>query len=75
MRVTTTMLSMLIVFCLSAQQRQRMSAEERAQRETEMMQKELNLTKEQLPQIDSINLFYAKKLNEMMSNSDRERVR
>ena len=74
-RVSATMLCLLVVFCLSAQQRQRMSAEDRAQRETEMMQKELNLTKEQLPKIDSINLFYAKKMNEMMANSDREQMR
>ena len=75
-RASITMLCMLIVIFASAQQqRQRMSAQERAQRETEMMKKELNPTKEQLKQIDSINLVYAKKMDELMTTGDRERSR
>jgi len=38
----------------------RMTVEERAQRNTEWMTKELNLTKEQVVLVDSVNLLFAK---------------
>ena len=40
-----------------------------------MMKTELNPTKEQLHLIDSVNLFYAKKMDEVMANGDREKMR
>ena len=69
------MLCMLIGLSVSAQQRQRMSAQERAQRETEMMKKELNLAEHQIPLVDSVNLCYAKKMDEVMVGGEREKMR
>jgi hypothetical protein len=52
--------------------------EERAKRETEWMKTDLTLTEKQIPLVDTINLKYAKKLNELrkqMEGQDREAMR
>ena len=69
------MLCLLVGLSVSAQQRQRANAEERAQRETETMKKELNLTEVQIHKVDSISLVYAKKIDEVMASGDREKMR
>ena len=67
------------VFTISYAQggRQRTSPEERAKRTTEWMKKELNLTQEQVAQIDSINLDYAKAQQSLFdeANGDRSKIR
>ena len=68
-------LCMLMTLSVCAQQRQRMSAEERAKTETEMMKKELNLTAAQAHKVDSIALHYAQKLDGVMATGEREKMR
>ena len=66
------------VFTISYAQggRQRMSPEERAKRTTEWMKTELKLTQEQVVEIDSINLAYAKAQQSLLeeANGDRSKI-
>ena len=50
-----------------------MTIEERAQRTTEWMTKELGLTPEQIAEVDSINLLYAKVQQSYIQAVDGER--
>jgi hypothetical protein len=59
-------------------QGQRRTPEERAKRETEWMKTDLVLTEKQIPLVDTINLKYAKKQDELrkqMEGQDRESFR
>jgi Spy/CpxP family protein refolding chaperone len=49
------------------------NAEESAKRQTEWMKKELKLTETQIAPVDSINLLYAKKQQELFQNRDTDR--
>ena len=40
-----------------------------------MMKKELTLSETQTHKVDSVNLFFAKKLDEVMATGDREKMR
>ena len=54
------------------------SAEEMAKRDTEQMKSELNLTADQLPKVEAINLKYAQKRSELFQNGpdgDFEQIR
>lgn len=66
----------LFVVGISAQEpqkRQRMTAEERASKQTEMMTKNLALTSEQEVKIKEINLRYAKQAEEKMASAQNDR--
>jgi Spy/CpxP family protein refolding chaperone len=49
------------------------NAEEYAKRQTEWMKKELSLTETQIAPVDSINLLYAKKQQELFQNGGTDR--
>ena len=68
-------IALFLTFPVLSQQRQRLPAIERAKQESEMLKKELNLTQTQTPKVDSIILFFAKKMDEIVSSGDRERMR
>lgn len=54
------------------------SPEEMAKRENELMKSELNMTADQLPKVEAINLKYAKKMGELFQQgppSDFEEMR
>ena len=57
--------------------RQQSTPEERAKRTTEWMKTELKLTQEQVVQVDSINLDYAKKQQALRDDAkgDRSKIR
>ena len=57
--------------------RRQFSAEEIAQRQTDWMKRDLNLTEEQVAPVDSINLLYAKAQVALMQSAsgDRESMR
>ena len=75
-RASLLMLWTLFVLTLSAQQqRQRPSAQDRAQQETQMMKNLLNPSEDLLCKIDSVNVHYAKKMDEVMRNGRREESR
>jgi periplasmic protein CpxP/Spy len=57
---------LFLVTLVTNAQPQRLSAEERAKRTTDMMKEKLALTDVQLTKVDSINLKYAKDLDEVM---------
>jgi predicted HTH transcriptional regulator len=52
------------VMAQQGMQRQKMSLEDRAKMQTQMMQQTLSLTPEQMPKIEAINLKYAKKIED-----------
>lgn len=54
-----------------------MEPKEMAARQTEQMKKELNLTDEQLPKVEELNLKYAEKMKEArdQANGDRDAMR
>ncbi|MDR1121531.1 MAG: hypothetical protein LBM08_11510 [Dysgonamonadaceae bacterium] len=72
--------TLLCVTALMAQResnRPRATVEERAKRTTEWMTQLLNLTPEQIPPVDSINLVYAKTQQVLFQSAegDREKIR
>ncbi|MDR2627908.1 MAG: hypothetical protein LBC40_07740 [Dysgonamonadaceae bacterium] len=74
--------TLLLAAVLTAQEeqsptRQRTTVEERAKRTTEWMTKSLNLTPEQIPPVDSINLLYTKTQHVLLKSAEgnREKVR
>ncbi len=76
--VIFSLLSCGIAFSQPPQGRgQRMTIEERSQKTTEWMTKELDLTKEQITPIDSINLLFTKTQQVLYQSAegDREKVR
>ena len=66
------MLVAMISFA-TAQQRQMMSAEERAKSQTERLDKLVTLTADQKTKIQAIDLELAKKMNTVMQNSQGDR--
>ncbi len=70
--VVTMLLAIAVTFA-SAQQRQRMSAEERAKNQTESMEKDLSLTADQKTKVQAINLDIAKKMDEQMQAASGDR--
>ncbi len=72
--MTIVLFSSLSLF---AQERQRMTVEERAKNVTEWMKTELKLTQEQLAPVDSINLLFAKtqQLLFQAADGDRSKIR
>jgi len=66
-----------IVFSQPPQSAQRITAEERAQRNTEWMIKELDLTKAQIVLVDSVNLLFAKVQQSYFQavDGDRDKIR
>jgi dipeptidase len=63
----------LFVQNLAAQPPQRRTPEERAKQETEWMKKELNLTDAQAARVDSLNLKYAKELQQVREKDFTDR--
>lgn len=66
------------VFAQDQQQRPRMTVEERAKKVTEWMVKDLDLKKDQVAAIDSINLVFTKAQQVLFQSSegvDREKLR
>ena len=57
---------------LQPPQRQQRTPEERAKRESDWMKTDLALTDKQIPQVDSINLKYAKKQSELIEKMRNE---
>ena len=64
---------LLITTSVFAQQRQRMSPEEMAKRQTEQMIEKLSLTDDQKVKVEAINLKYAKIQSEMMQADQGDR--
>ncbi len=66
------LLAILVPVDLSAQQMQgrRGTAEERAKSQTEMMQNQFGLSKDQLPKVNAINLKYTKEMEVIITNKD-----
>lgn len=67
----------LNVTIAEAQQRKRMSPDEMAKRQTEMMTSELDLSADESEAIEAINLKYALKLDKMRDEAagDRDKMR
>lgn len=65
-------LLILLIFCMHAvgqrEDMAKLSAEEIAERQTNRMKTDLNLTEEQIPKVQAINLEYAKKTKELFAN-------
>lgn len=66
-----------VIFSGVHAQRNRITVEERAKRNTEWMKNELNLSEEQIPPVDSINLLFTKAQHVLMQNEEgnREKIR
>ncbi len=72
------MLVSLFVVSISAQEqgkRQKMTAEERATKQTEMMTKQLTLTADQQTKIQAINLKYAQQMDANMQKAKENEVK
>jgi periplasmic protein CpxP/Spy len=75
---TTTRVATRNCAAFQPPQGQKRTPEERAKRETEWMKTDLTLMEKQIPLVDTINLKYAKKQDEMrkqMEGQDREAFR
>ena len=70
--VIITMLAAMANFA-SAQQRQRLSAEENVKSQTERLDKLVTLTAEQKTKIEAINLDLAKQMDKQMQNNQGNR--
>lgn len=73
--MTSLALTLLIAGAAAAQvpQKERKTPEERAKHQTEMMTKNLALTAEQVPQVQTINLKYADQLGDLKEQPKGEK--
>jgi hypothetical protein len=67
--ITGCLTFMLLLLCVHSSAQKLGDASERSAKLTEWMRINLNLTDEQLPAVRDINLKYAKKMDELKTNS------